>query len=50
MTIPKIRERVEELMILQGLSISNEMLILDITIIYLQAQRDLLVEQHEGSK
>jgi len=48
MTIPKIRLRVEELMILQGLSISNELLVINIAIIYLQAQRDTLVEQKKN--
>jgi len=50
MRIPKIQERVKELMIEQGLDTSNELLILNITIIYVQAQRDLLIEQYEGSK
>ena len=50
MTIPKIKERVKELMIEQGLDVSNEMLAIDIIIIYLQAQRDLLVQQREESQ
>jgi len=50
MTIPKIQERVEELMILQGMDTSNETLVLDNTIIYLQAQRDLIAEQREESQ
>jgi len=47
MTIPKIQEHVKELMIEQRMDTSNEMLVLDITIIYLQAQRNLLAEQHK---
>jgi len=46
----KILERVKELMVQQGLDTSNEMLFLDITIIYVQAKRDLLVQQHKESK
>jgi len=47
MTIPEIQEHVKELMIEQRMDTSNEMLVLDITIIYLQAQRNLLAEQHK---
>jgi len=50
MTELEMKERVKELMIEQGLDVSNQMLVMDITIIYLQAQRDLLIEQHKGSK
>jgi len=54
MTIPKIqervKERVKELMIERGLDVSNEMLAIDIIIIYLQAKRDSLIEQREESK
>jgi len=50
MTELEMKERVKELMIEQGLDVSNQMLVMDITIIYLQAQRDLLIEQHERSK
>jgi len=50
MTILKIQERIKELMVQQGLDTSNEMLFLDITIIYVQAKRDLLVQQREESK
>jgi len=50
MTQIEINNRIKELMIEQGLDTSNEMLVLDITIIYVQAQRDLLVQQREGSK
>ena len=46
----QINKRIKELMIEQGLDTSNEMLVLDITIIYVQAQRDLLVQQREESK
>jgi len=45
----EMKERVKELMIEQALDVSNQMLVMDITIIYLQAQRDLLIEQHKGS-
>ena len=50
MTQTKIKERVKELMMQQGLDTSNERFAMDIAIIYLQAQRDLLVQQREGSK
>jgi len=50
MTELEVKERVKELMIEQGLDVSNQMLVMDITIIYLQAQRDSLIEQHEESK
>ena len=50
MTQIEINNRLKELMIEQGLDTSNEMLVLDITIIYVQAQRDLLVQQREESK
>jgi len=50
MTQIEINKRIKELMIEQGLDTSNEMLVLDITIIYVQAQRDLLVQQREESK
>jgi len=50
MTIPKIQERVKELMIEQGLDTSNELMVAQVSIIYLQAQRDLFVEQREGSQ
>jgi len=50
MTELEMKERVKELMIEQALDVSNQMLVMDITIIYLRAQRDLLIEQHEGSK
>jgi len=50
MTILKMKDRVRELMIELGLDVSNEMLILNITIIYLQAQRDSLAEQREESR
>jgi len=49
MTELEMKERVKKLMIEQALDVSNQMLVMDITIIYLQAQRDLLIEQHEGS-
>jgi len=50
MTQIEIINRIKELMIEQGMDTSNEMLVLDITIIYVQAQRDLLVQQREESK
>ena len=50
MTIPKIQERVKELMIEQGLDTSNELLVAQVSIIYLQAQRDSLIEQREEAK
>jgi len=50
MTELEMKERVKELMIEQGLDVSNQMLVMDITIIYLQAQRDSLIEQHEESQ
>ena len=50
MTEIEISNRIKDLMIELGLDVSNEMLILNITIIYLQAQRDLLVQQREESK
>jgi len=46
----EITNRIKELMIEQGLDVSNELLAMDITIIYLQAQRDSLIEQHEEAK
>jgi len=50
MTQTEIINRIKDLMIEQGMDTSNEMLVLDITIIYVQAQRDLLVQQREESK
>jgi len=50
MTIPKIQERVKELMIEQGLDVYDELQFAQVTIIYLQAQRDSLIEQHEEAK
>jgi len=50
MTILKIQERVKELMIEQNLDVFNELLFAQVSIIYLQAQRDSLIEQHEESK
>jgi len=46
----KINNRVKELMIEQGMDTSNELLVAQVSIIYLQAHRDLLVELHKGSK
>jgi len=48
MTIPEIQERVKELMIEQGLNISNELLVINIACIYLQAQRDSLTDQKKN--
>jgi len=50
MTILKIQERVKELMIEQNLDVFDELLFAQVTIIYLQAQRELLVEQRKGSQ
>jgi len=50
MTQIEIINRIKELMIEQGMDTSNELLAMDITIIYIQAQRDLLVQQREESK
>jgi len=50
MIIRKIQERVKELMIEQGLDVSNEMLVLNITIIYVQAQKDSLLDLYGGKK
>ena len=50
MTIPRIQERVKELMIEQGLNAFNELMVARVSIIYLQAQRDSLIEQHEEAK
>jgi len=47
MTIPKIQERVKELMIEQNLDVFNELLVAQVSIIYLQAQRDTLVGLQE---
>jgi len=47
MDINKIKNRVTELMIEQKLDVSNEFLVANIAIIYVQAQRDLLIEQGE---
>jgi len=47
MTILKIQERVKKLMIEQNLDVSNELLVAQVSIIYLQAQRDSLIEQRE---
>jgi len=46
--VKKTNQRVKELMIEHGLDVSNELLVVQVSIIYLQAQRDLLVEQKEA--
>ena len=50
MTQIEISNRVKELMIEQNLDVFDELLVAQVSIIYLQAQRDLLVEQHKESK